>query len=196
MRSYRTFPPLPNCFGGISLLHLPWSRLHQPLTGIPALWCSDFPHSFPEDPKRPAVIQPPYPWVIVQQIFRFVKQKLKRSLRPRKSEKRCAGIFPRQHFRENDRPVPLLAQAVPPDMAVAAAGAEHRVHHQVPVPLDTVHQDDVALPVLLGAGLGLPMLRRRATAGWLRNTVALAIIAVGFVSAGMSPSTLAVWCRT
>lgn len=52
------------------------------------------------------------------------------------------------------------------------------------------------LPVLLGAGLGLPMLRRRAPAGWLRNTVALAIIAVGFVSAGMSPSTLAVWCRT
>ena len=52
------------------------------------------------------------------------------------------------------------------------------------------------LPVLLGAGLGLPMLRRRATAGWLRNTVALAIIAVGIVSAGMSPSTLAAWCRT
>ncbi len=52
------------------------------------------------------------------------------------------------------------------------------------------------LPVLLGAGLGLPLLRRRATAGWLRNTVALAIIAVGIVSAGVSPSTLAVWCRT
>ncbi|AWM00319.2 sulfite exporter TauE/SafE family protein [Bradyrhizobium amphicarpaeae] len=52
------------------------------------------------------------------------------------------------------------------------------------------------LPVLLGAGLGLPMLRRRATAGWLRNTVALAIIAVGIVSAGISPSTLAVWCRS
>ncbi|PSO18103.1 sulfite exporter TauE/SafE family protein [Bradyrhizobium sp. MOS003] len=52
------------------------------------------------------------------------------------------------------------------------------------------------LPVLLGSGLGLPLLRRRATAGWLRNTVALAIIAVGIVSAGVSPSTLAVWCRT
>jgi sulfite exporter TauE/SafE len=52
------------------------------------------------------------------------------------------------------------------------------------------------LPVLLGAGLGLPLLRRRATAGWLRNTVALAIIAVGIVSAGVSPSTLAVWCRS
>jgi uncharacterized protein len=35
------------------------------------------------------------------------------------------------------------------------------------------------LPVLLGAGLGLPLLRRRATAGWLRNMVALAIVAVG-----------------
>lgn len=52
------------------------------------------------------------------------------------------------------------------------------------------------LPVLFGAGLGLPVLRRRATAGWLRNTVALAIIAVGIVSAGMSPSTLAAWCRS
>ncbi len=52
------------------------------------------------------------------------------------------------------------------------------------------------LPVLLGAGLGLPLLRRRATAGWLRNTVGLAIIAVGIISAGLSPSTLAVWCRS
>ncbi len=35
VRSYRTFPPLPlRESGGISLLHLPWSRLHQPLTGI------------------------------------------------------------------------------------------------------------------------------------------------------------------
>ena len=35
VRSYRTFPPLPlQGSGGISLLHLPWSRLHQPLTGI------------------------------------------------------------------------------------------------------------------------------------------------------------------
>jgi len=52
------------------------------------------------------------------------------------------------------------------------------------------------LPVLVGAGLGLPLLRRRATAGWLRNMVALSIIAVGIVSAGVSPSTLAVWCRS
>lgn len=52
------------------------------------------------------------------------------------------------------------------------------------------------LPVLIGAGLGLPLLRRRATAGWLRNTVALAIIAVGIITAGVSPSTLAVWCRS
>lgn len=52
------------------------------------------------------------------------------------------------------------------------------------------------LPVLLCAGLGLPMLRRYATVGWLRNTVALSIIAVGIASAGVSPSTLAVWCRS
>ena len=31
--------------GGVSLLHFPWSRLHRPLTGTLALWCSDFPHT-------------------------------------------------------------------------------------------------------------------------------------------------------
>lgn len=52
------------------------------------------------------------------------------------------------------------------------------------------------LPVLVGTGLGLPLLRQRATAGWLRNTVALAIIAVGIVTAGVTPTTIAAWCRS
>jgi len=52
------------------------------------------------------------------------------------------------------------------------------------------------LPVLVSAGLGLPLLRRRATSAWLRNTVGLAIIIVGIVSAGISPSTLIALCRS
>jgi hypothetical protein len=52
------------------------------------------------------------------------------------------------------------------------------------------------LPILIGAGLGLPLLRRRATSVWLRNTVGLAIITVGIVSAGISPTTFAAWCRS
>ena len=53
------------------------------------------------------------------------------------------------------------------------------------------------LPVLIGAGLGLPLLRRRATAGWLRNTVrARHHRGRGIITAGVSPSTLAVWCRS
>lgn len=43
--SYLTFPPLPTEAGGISLLHLPWSRLHQTLSGIFALRSSDFPRT-------------------------------------------------------------------------------------------------------------------------------------------------------
>jgi hypothetical protein len=52
------------------------------------------------------------------------------------------------------------------------------------------------LPILLGAGLGLPLLRRRATSVWLRNSVGLAIITVGVISAGVSPVTFAAWCRS
>ncbi|MFZ2159164.1 MAG: sulfite exporter TauE/SafE family protein [Bradyrhizobium sp.] len=52
------------------------------------------------------------------------------------------------------------------------------------------------LPVLIGAGLGLPLLRRRATSVWLRNGVGIAIIAVGIVSAGISPAEFAAWCRS
>jgi sulfite exporter TauE/SafE len=52
------------------------------------------------------------------------------------------------------------------------------------------------LPVLVGAGLGLPLLRRRVTVAWLRKTVGLAIITVGIVSAGISPATFAAWCRS
>ena len=32
--SYTAFPPLPDCSGGIFLLHCPWSHLHQTLSGI------------------------------------------------------------------------------------------------------------------------------------------------------------------
>jgi sulfite exporter TauE/SafE len=52
------------------------------------------------------------------------------------------------------------------------------------------------LPVLVAAGLGLPLLRRRVTSVWLRNAVGLAIIAVGILSAGISPTTFAAWCRS
>lgn len=52
------------------------------------------------------------------------------------------------------------------------------------------------LPVLVAAGLGLPLLRRRATSAWLRNATGLAIITVGIVSAGISPTAFAAWCRS
>jgi uncharacterized protein len=51
------------------------------------------------------------------------------------------------------------------------------------------------LPVMIGTGLGLPLLRRRATSAWLRTAVGLAILAVGIVSAGISPAAFAAWCR-
>jgi sulfite exporter TauE/SafE len=52
------------------------------------------------------------------------------------------------------------------------------------------------LPALLAAGLGLPVLRRRATSTWLRNMVGLTIVTVGVISAVIPPSTLAAWCRS
>jgi sulfite exporter TauE/SafE len=52
------------------------------------------------------------------------------------------------------------------------------------------------LPVVVGAGLGLPLLRRRATSVWLRNAVGIAIIMVGIVSAGVTPAAFAAWCRS
>ena len=52
------------------------------------------------------------------------------------------------------------------------------------------------LPVLVGTGLGFPLLRRRATSVWLRNTVGLAIIMVGIISAGVTPTAFAAWCRS
>lgn len=52
------------------------------------------------------------------------------------------------------------------------------------------------LPVLIGAGLGLPLLRRRATSAWLRSSVGIAIIMVGIASAGISPAEFAAWCRS
>ncbi len=52
------------------------------------------------------------------------------------------------------------------------------------------------LPMLIVAGLGLPMPRRRATSVWLRNTVGVAIIMVGIVSAGVTPANFVAWCRS
>ena len=52
------------------------------------------------------------------------------------------------------------------------------------------------LPVLIVTGLGFPLLRRRATSAWLRNTVGVAIIMVGIVSAGVTPTNFLAWCRS
>jgi uncharacterized protein len=52
------------------------------------------------------------------------------------------------------------------------------------------------LPVLIAAGLGFPLLRRRATSVWLRNTVGVAIIMVGIASAGVTPTNFVAWCRS
>lgn len=52
------------------------------------------------------------------------------------------------------------------------------------------------LPVLIASGLGLPLLRRRASSVWLRNTVGVAIIMVGIVSAGVTPTNFVAWCRS
>jgi hypothetical protein len=50
--------------------------------------------------------------------------------------------------------------------------------------------------VLIGTGLGFPLLRRRATSVWLRNVVGVAIIMVGVVSAGVTPTNFVAWCRS
>jgi sulfite exporter TauE/SafE len=52
------------------------------------------------------------------------------------------------------------------------------------------------LPVMVGTGLGLPLLRRRATSARLRTTVGLTILVVGIVSAGVSPAAFTAWCRS
>jgi uncharacterized protein len=52
------------------------------------------------------------------------------------------------------------------------------------------------LPVLIATGLGLPLLRHRATSAWLRNAVGVAIIMVGIVSAGVTPTNFLAWCRS
>jgi sulfite exporter TauE/SafE len=51
------------------------------------------------------------------------------------------------------------------------------------------------LPALAASGLGLPLLRRRATSVRLRHAVGLAIIMVGIAGAGISPPTIVAWCR-
>ena len=51
------------------------------------------------------------------------------------------------------------------------------------------------LPALVGAGLGVPLLRRRAKSVWLRNTVGVAIVTLGVMSVVVPPATMAGWCR-
>lgn len=51
------------------------------------------------------------------------------------------------------------------------------------------------LPVLIGAGIGLPLLRRRVTASWLRKAVGIAILMVGVASAGVTPAAFVALCR-
>jgi len=51
------------------------------------------------------------------------------------------------------------------------------------------------LPVMIGTGLGLPLLRHRATSTWLRTAVGVAILAVGIASAGVTPAAFVAWCR-
>ena len=47
VRSYRTFSPLPDESGGISLLHLSWGHPRRALPVILALRSPDFPHGVP-----------------------------------------------------------------------------------------------------------------------------------------------------
>ena len=51
------------------------------------------------------------------------------------------------------------------------------------------------LPPLLGAGLGLPWLRSRASSPWLQRALGLAIMSIGIASA-IPMATIAAWCRT
>jgi len=43
--------PQPNCFGGMFLLHFPYSYLRRTLSGILALWSPDFPHAYGTRPS-------------------------------------------------------------------------------------------------------------------------------------------------
>ncbi len=43
------------CFGGMFLLHFPYSYLRQPLAGILALWSPDFPHVATRLPDLPTI---------------------------------------------------------------------------------------------------------------------------------------------
>jgi sulfite exporter TauE/SafE len=49
------------------------------------------------------------------------------------------------------------------------------------------------LPVM-AAGLGLPLLSRRAQSGWMRTTAGLAIVLLGIASVMAPPATIAEWC--
>ena len=48
---------------------------------------------------------------------------------------------------------------------------------------------------MIGTGLGLPLLHRRATSTSLRTAVGVAILAVSVVSAGVTPAAFVAWYR-
>jgi hypothetical protein len=51
------------------------------------------------------------------------------------------------------------------------------------------------LPPLVGASVGVPLLRRRAVSAWLRTVAGLAIMMIGVISIVISPAMIADWCR-
>jgi len=52
------------------------------------------------------------------------------------------------------------------------------------------------LPMLIGSGLGLPLLHQRASTTWLRPAVGFLIVLVGIASAGVTPAGLVAWCQS
>lgn len=52
------------------------------------------------------------------------------------------------------------------------------------------------LPALVSAGLGLPMLQRRARSDILRKALGIVVLGVGIASANISPAAIAALCRT
>jgi hypothetical protein len=49
--------------------------------------------------------------------------------------------------------------------------------------------------MLIATGLGIPLLRRRATSVWLRHA-GVAITMLGIVGAGVTPTNFVAWCRS
>ena len=50
-------------------------------------------------------------------------------------------------------------------------------------------------PPVVAAGIGFPLLSRRATTGWLRIAVGVAIVAIGIATVLVPAATMPDWCR-